>query len=585
MSAVQSDNEEEIFNGFGLAVLSRNASTGRRTKKRWLFHNNTTPNLIDKPAQNTQRRLSDVTGLDGVHKEIDPFHILPAQLYLTESGRLFHAGKICIALAGLPGRGKTHLSVSLTRYLRWLGVKTHSFHLGDYRRATAPNDDLDHALYVIHPNDTKAKAFRNKTVDDCLNDILNFFQTDKGQVAIYDAVNALPEYRKHINDRFVAVGIQCIFIELLVTDEQILMRNMETAARLLPDYSNWDYDRAYRDYSDRIRVLTPYYREMNEQDQQHALLYIKFINFGERIELFNSNYGYLINKVVFFLMNLRIKLGSVFFARCYKNDWDYAADPPLDAAGVRHARNLTHTMVKHLRRDKAHVPGFELPRAKRDIGVNDRHPPVGADGVADDDFVVWTSVKRRTIETTRYFRDLGVPVRHRIQLLQKNPGVVSNMSDLEIKQQFPTEYELYMKDPYHHRFSRAELYHDLAIKIEPLILEMERMSGDILIIADETVLRVFHGYLMACLCYDIPWLEFPTNEIVEVKFSAYSNLAFRIPIEDAGTPADTPLAVTPLGSATPIGTATPIGVATPAGAASPVGAVTPAAASPDSKRK
>lgn len=89
-----------------------------------------------------------------------------------------------------------------------------------------------------------------------------------------------------------------------------------------------------------------------------------------------------------------------------------------------------------------------------------------------------------------------------------------------------------MKDPYHHRFSRAELYHDLAIKIEPLILEMERMSGDILIIADETVLRVFHGYLMACSCYDIPSLEFSTDEIIEVKFNAYSNSAKRIPIED-----------------------------------------------------
>lgn len=116
---------------------------------------------------------------------------------------------------------------------------------------------------------------------------------------------------------------------------------------------------------------------------------------------------------------------------------------------------------------------------------------------------------------------------------QKNPGIVGNMTEKEIAQNFPSEYELFLKDPYHHRFSRAELYHDLAIKIEPLILEMERMSGDILIIADETVLRVFHGYLMACSCYDIPSLEFSTNEIIEVKFNAYSNSASRIPIESS----------------------------------------------------
>lgn len=540
MSAIQSDEEDEIFNGFGLAPILRNPSqAGRRTKKRWSFHNNTKPNLMENTASfNPKRRLSDVTGIDGVHKEIDPNHISPAQLYLTESGRLFHAGKICIALAGLPGRGKTHLSVSLTRYLWWLGVKTHSFHLGDYRRATAPNDDLDHALYVIHPNDNKAEQFRNKTVDDCLNDILNFFQNDKGQVAIYDAVNALPEYRAQLHEKFESLNIQCIFIESTVTDEAILMKNMETAARSLPDYENWDYDKAYKDYLDRIRALTPYYREMNEEDQKRNLSYIKFINFGERIELYNSNYGYLINKVVFFLMNSRIKMGSVFFARCYKNELDYSKDPPLDAAGLRYARNLTQTLVKHLadrgRRFPITSGKLEPTPLKKALSTDDRHPPTGADGVDDDSFIVWTSAKRRTIETTKFFRDLGVPIRHRIQLSQKNPGVVGTMSDEEIQKAFPSEYELFLKDPYHHRFSRAELYHDLAIKIEPLILEMERMSGDILIIADETVLQVFHGYLMACSCYDIPSLEFSTNEIIEVKFSAYSNSAARIVIDDFG---------------------------------------------------
>ena len=33
-----------------------------------------------------------------------------------------------------PARGKTHLSRALERYLRWLGVKTRVYALGDYRR-------------------------------------------------------------------------------------------------------------------------------------------------------------------------------------------------------------------------------------------------------------------------------------------------------------------------------------------------------------------------------------------------------------------------------------------------------------------
>lgn len=540
MSAIELDPEYdlEIFNGFGSSPLLRNLSLGRRTKKRWSFHLNSKPNLIDRsPNVPIRRRLSDVTGIDAVHKQIDPHHISPAQLYSTESGRLFHAGKICIALAGLPGRGKTHLSVSLTRYLRWLGVKTHSFHLSNYRRAAAPADDLDHASFVMYPHDSQEAMFRDKTVENCLNDILNFFETDKGQVAIYDAVNATPEYRRQLNKRFQDVNIQCIFIELTVTDENMLKKNMELAARSLPDYENWNYEDAYKDYSARINALSPYYKEMSQDSEDKTLAYIKMINFGQRIELHNSNYGYLINKVVFFLMNSRIKLGSVYFARCYKNEWDYSKDPPLDEGGINYAKNLTKTMIKHLK-SKGRVfeddgeSGFLATKLKTTLSIDEKHPPTGADGVEDDSFVVWTSVKKRTKQTTQFFKERGVNIRHRIQLSQKNPGVVGAMTEEEIRDNFPTEYELFLADPYHHRFSRAELYHDLAIKIEPLILEMERMSGDILIIADETVLRVLHGYLMACSCYDIPWLEFCTDEIVEVKFNAYSNTARRIPIEN-----------------------------------------------------
>lgn len=543
----------ELTNGFGSEILNtapksplnREPSTsGRRTKKRWSFHDNSKPNLVERPTEAStmgKRRLSDITGVDGVHKEIDANYISPAQLYSTESGRLFHAGKICIVLAGLPGRGKTHLSVSLTRYLRWLGVKTHSFHLGDYRRRNF--NELDQSLFI---DDTE---LRLRIIDECTNDMLNFFEKDKGQVAIYDAVNPFPKNRQELNEKFKKLNIQTLFIESSVTDDSIIMKNMESAARSSPDYANWDYDKAYKDYSDRIKGLTPYYQPMGKIDDENKLSYVKFINFGERIELHNSDYGYLINKVVFFLMNSRIKSGSVFFARCHNNSINYSDDPPLDDEGRRYAKNLSHSLVNYLQKQKKEYAkdinlnieddqtpsGTSTPtsaRLKRLFSVDEKHLPAGADGVDENSMVVWTSVRKRTIETTKYLKSANVNVRHRIQLSQKNPGIVGGMTEEEIKAQFPSEYEQFLKDPYHHRFSRAELYHDLAIKIEPLILEMERMSGDVLIIADETVLRVFYGYLMASSCSDIPYLPFEENEIIEIKFNAYANVSNQIPIKD-----------------------------------------------------
>jgi broad specificity phosphatase PhoE len=60
-------------------------------------------------------------------------------------------------------------------------------------------------------------------------------------------------------------------------------------------------------------------------------------------------------------------------------------------------------------------------------------------------------------------------------------------------------------------------YHDLAVRLEPVILELERERNDLLIVAHESVLRVLYGYLMACSTADIPKLKFPRNEIVEAS--------------------------------------------------------------------
>lgn len=60
------------------------------------------------------------------------------------------------------------------------------------------------------------------------------------------------------------------------------------------------------------------------------------------------------------------------------------------------------------------------------------------------------------------------------------------------------------------------------MRLEPIILELEREQNDLLIIAHDSVLKVLYGYLMACTAADIPRLEFPRNQIVEVRLARYS---------------------------------------------------------------
>lgn len=64
-----------------------------------------------------------------------------------------------------------------------------------------------------------------------------------------------------------------------------------------------------------------------------------------------------------------------------------------------------------------------------------------------------------------------------------------------------------------------------------MILELEREQNDLLIIAHESVLRVLYGYLMACNAADIPFLEFPRDEIIEVRADHLSFLHWFMPTD------------------------------------------------------
>ena len=133
--------------------------------------------------------------------------------------------------------------------------------------------------------------------------------------------------------------------------------------------------------------------------------------------------------------------------------------------------------------------------------------------------------------------------------------------------------------------------------MEPIILELEREENDLLIIAHESVLRVLYGYLMACNAADIPKLEFPRDEIIEVSTplstrqgrivptvdqiipSSYNNVAKRIKIPELpesmvpGSPEDIQMPVPPSGAVSPLGIGTPnagSGTATPQNPSQPL---------------
>jgi len=439
--------------------------------------------------------------VDAIHDLPETQELAPAQLYSTESGRLFHSGRIVIATVGLPARGKTHISVAVARYLRWLGVKTHVFHLGDYRRATlGRGKDVPHDYFFVNASPSSV-LLRNKILKKCREDIYQFLEHENGQVAIYDAVNPLAAGRRSLAKEFHRHGIQTLFIESQCTDERVIEANVKSVKISSPDYIGWDPDKAVKDYLARIAARIPHFETMEDPE----LHWIKMINAGERVVVNNCAFGYLPQRIVFYLLNLHIKSRQTYFARAGTTSQEdsYKVDASLSEEGLDYARKMSETLIKHREQERQAIIDRGGPK-------NPLKP-----------LTVWTSTRRRTVETSKLFMEAGYRVRQRTQLSQMNPGVCEKMSEERIREEYPDEVEKHEADPYHHRYPRAESYHDLAVRLEPVILELEREQNDLLIIAHESVLRVLYGYLMACNATDIPKLEFLRNEIIEVRDCKY----------------------------------------------------------------
>ena len=341
---------------------------------------------------------------------------------------------------------------------------------------------------------------RNKILRKCREDIYHFLEHENGQVAIYDAVNPLAAGRRSLAKEFNKHGIQTMFIESSCTDERIIEENVRSVKISSPDYAGWDEKAAVKDYLARIAARIPHFETMEEPD----LHWIKMINAGERVVVNNCAFNYLSQRIVFYLLNLHIKSRQTYFARAGTTTQEdsYKADASLSDEGVDYARKMGDALVQHREEERESI-----------IARGGPHSPLKP-------LTVWTSTRRRTVETSDYLASLGYRVRQRSQLSQLNPGVCESMSEAKIRHEYPSEVAKHETDPYHHRYPRAESYHDLAVRLEPIILELEREQNDLLIIAHESVLRVLYGYLMACNATDIPKLEFPRNEIIEVRLSS-----------------------------------------------------------------
>lgn len=132
---------------------------------------------------------------------------------------------------------------------------------------------------------------------------------------------------------------------------------------------------------------------------------------------------------------------------------------------------------------------------------------------------VWTSTLRRTIATARFLPQNYNQLQWKA-LDELDSGVCDGLTYQEIQDRYPEDFVARDEDKYNYRYPGGESYRDVVIRLEPIIMELER-SEDILIVTHQAVLRCIYAYFMKNDQAKSPWMNVPLHTLIKLTPRAY----------------------------------------------------------------
>jgi len=159
--------------------------------------------------------------------------------------------------------------------------------------------------------------------------------------------------------------------------------------------------------------------------------------------------------------------------------------------------------------------GHQYAKMLLDLVMNSKSPDDKVD--EGHPLTVWTSTLKRTAQTARYlpYEKLSWKA-----LDELDSGVCDGLTYAEIEEKFPADFKARDADKYNYRYLGGESYRDVVIRLEPIIMELER-SENILIVTHQAVLRCIYAYFMGSSQEKSPWMEVPLHCLIKLTPRAY----------------------------------------------------------------
>ena len=428
----------------------------------------------------------------------------------------YSGAKIVVCMVGLPARGKSYVANRVLKYLRWLEYDVKVFNVGQLRRALArakynqSGVKEDHTASFFDPSNPSAYKLRSQMAEECLEQLIGWLKRG-GNVGIHDATNSTKARRKEIADRIAKEpDLKLVFLESVCTDPKVIDANIAVKVSSGdPDYAGMTPEAAKADFLARIKHYEDTYEPVNHDGTESHYTYVKVTDVGKSVTT-NRIQGYLESRIAFYLMNLHLTPRNIFFSRHgesqYNVEGKIGGDSDLSPRGWMYAKAL---------------------------------PQLIKDNIGDAPLTVWHSTLRRTGQTAS---ELPYPKLAWKSLDELDAGVCDAMTYEEIEKYYPEDYANRDDDKFNYRYRGGESYRDVVVRLEPIIMELERQEN-ILIIGHQAIIRCLYAYFHALSQEDLPYIKIPLHTVIQLTPKAYGcdEKRFQLPIEAVDTHRPKPL--------------------------------------------
>ena len=266
-------------------------------------------------------------------------------------------------------------------------------------------------------------------------------------------------------------------------------------------------------YKRRVDRYAVFFETIDDGTHPHEgrWCYMK-CNHSKKLFVVKNIKGYVMQKVVNFIMNLRTTRHSFYLSRHgqseYNNLGRIGGDSSLAYHGVKYAGKLAE---------------FVETTITKDANGNDRPARL------------WTSTMKRTKETAQFIKHPTLVIKPDpedpsldFEWIQMRPKMWHHLDELfagscdgmtyeEIEEKYPEEWGRRNTDKLAYRYPRGESYLDVIARLEPIIIEMESSQEPLLIIAHQGILRIIYAFYKNLSRTEAPYISIPLNEVIELN--------------------------------------------------------------------